>query len=255
MKIKVGTAKKVLDRLSEATGLAQGFTDLREISEKIGLKNSNYLYMKVHQQIQNKSEKAMIGLNQSRLAQIAAYLGFKSFREFEASLTGEVSPQLTSLLGSYYCYVRANLLNESLVFRSPVRIFKKENKIWWELKGPSITYNGEVVLRHYCLFILMTSKEGKSFHHVYKIGNRSEPRVLQGVFSGVSTAFDPIGGRTVLVKQENAFGALTNHKASTSAMKKSKRLEDKVLALYFKEYYNNNVAPNKSGGFNLEDLK
>jgi hypothetical protein len=254
MKIKVSTVRTILNRLSESMGHTQDFTGFREMSEKLELGNSHYLYKKVHQKIQSKSDKAEVGLSRFHLNKIAKHFGFTSYQEFEASLKGDISPQLASLIGVHYCYVRANL-TQGTVLRSPVRIWKKESKIWWELKGPSIVYQGEVVIRHGCLFILMSSKEGKAFHHIYKIGNRLEPRVLQGVFSGVSTAFDPIGGRTVLIKLDTGFNALTNKKMEVVQMRKSRLLEEKVLSTYFKEYSNNNVAPNKSAGFNLDDLK
>lgn len=159
------------------------------------------------------------------------------------------------LVGSYYCYVRSNLEKKGVIFRSPVRIFEKGQDIFFELKGPSNTFKGTVTLRTGCLFILMASEYGKAFHHVYKIGNGLEPKVLQGVFSGVSTAFDPIGGRTVLIRQEQNYNDLSNQRSDISALKKSARPGDKHLALYFKEYTNNNVAPNKSTGFSLDDLE
>lgn len=253
MKASVGTVRKLLDRLIEITGYTPDYTGFRDMSEKLSLRNSDYLYKKVHSVIQGKNERTSVGLSRSHLNQLVVPLGFKSFLEFEASLSGSIHPQLSSLIGTYYCYVRANL-KESVVLRSPVRIWKKENKILYELKGPSSYYRGEISFRHGCLFVLMVSPEGKTFHHVYKIGNRFEPKILQGIFSGVSTAFDPIGGRTVLVRQEGQFDVLTNRRMSVSAMKKSRQEEDRQLSVYFNAYNNNNLASNRSTTFGLDDL-
>jgi hypothetical protein len=255
MKVKAYTIRKILDRISEKTGFTQDFTGFKEMTDEIGLKNPDYLYKKMHSPIQNTRDKDEIGLGRLQLNIISEYLGFNSFYELEGNINTKINPQLSGVIGSYYCYVRSNLEKQGVVFRSPVRIFEKGRAIHFELKGPSNTFKGEISLRSGCLFVLMTSKEGKAFHHVYKIGNRPDPRVLQGTFSGVSTAFDPIGGRTVLIRQQENFSDLSNRRSDISVLKKSNQLEERLLASYFREYTNNNVGPNKSTGFNLDDLR
>lgn len=244
----------MLDRLSEETGFMLDYSGLREMTEAIGIQNNHYLYKKVLQQITKKKDTEFVGLRAFQLNQIAKFLGYKSFQELESSLNNSLAPQLASFEGAYYCYVRANH-SEGWIFRSPVRIVIKEKKLVFELKGPAINYKGESSSRGGCLFILMTSAEGKAFHHVYKIGERHRPYVLQGVFSGVSTAFDPIGGRTVLVRQENTFDTLTNRRSKISVMKKSKSEEDRAVASYLSEYNKNNLSIAKSASFGIEDLK
>lgn len=250
MDVKVKTLHAVIDRLAEKTDCAPDFSGFRAMSEAIGLRNSNYLYMKVYLRIRGLSD-GTIGLNPFNLNEIARFLKFRSFRELELSLSN-VTPQAQSLVGTYYSYVRANLSKPTLL-RSPVRVFESGGKIWFDLKGPNIQYKGEVGIRDGCLFVLMTSKAGKEFHHVYKVGTRQAPQVLQGVFSGVSTAFDPIGGRTVLVKQDDG-SKLKNEMIDIARLKVSKERNERILARYFWKYENNNVAPGKSATFWFEDL-
>jgi hypothetical protein len=254
MKVKVKTLRTVVDLLVEKTGDTPDFSGFREMSDKIKLPNPDYLYKKIHQRIKNERDSVHVGLQLFSLNLIAKYLGWNSFRDLELSLFQGATPQLQSLVGTYYCYVRANL-PEGMLLKSPVRIFERERKIWFELRGPSIEYKGEVTSREGCLFILMTSKVGKTFHHVYKIGSRHSPGVLQGVFSGVSTAFDPIGGRTVLVRQREDVSKLNNTSTAILTLTKSKNEEERRLAQYFKFYENNNVAPAKSATFSFKDLK
>jgi hypothetical protein len=251
MQIEAKTLHAMIDMLVEQTGCSRDFSGFRAMSDKIGLSNSNYLYKKVYLRIRDERETSTVRLNEFNLNSIASYLNFKSFRDLEMSIRF-ITPQIHSLVGSYYCYVRANL-QEATVFKSPVHILEEGGKAWFELKGPRIQYRGELSLIEGCLFVLMTSKTGKAFHHVYKIGTRNSPEVMQGVFSGVSTAFDPIGGRTVLVR-ENGATKLKNDMISISILKRSKNRNERVLGKYFEKYENNNVAPLKSASFDIQDL-
>lgn len=195
-------------------------------------------------------------MREDQLNSVARFLGFDDFKGFLADLEDKKDPQLLSLIGNYYSYVRMNTHDEDgLVLRSPVRIFKKKDgKIWLELKGASHTFSGEVKNRGGCLYILLEAKEGKAFHHVYKVGNRKSPKVLQGIFSGVTTAFDPIGGRVVLIWSETEYEALTTAKLEIETLKKSTITGESKLAAYFRDYLNNNLKPNRSASFGIEDL-
>lgn len=233
----------------------QDFTGFRQMSSDIpGIQNENYLYKKIYLKLQGLKGQEEVGVSRSHMEIIAKYLGHNNFRELVEELESAIGDQLASLVGSYYCYVRANL-EEGVVLRSPVRIYIRKSAALFELKGPSMSYSGEAMVEKGCLFITMRSKEGKVFHHIYKLGERIDPKVLQGTFVGVTTAFDPIGGRTILVRQEEAFGALSNKRINTASLKKSKHQEEKILGLYFDKYHNNNVATKKSATFGFDDLR
>lgn len=252
MHVTVGTLQAMIDLLSDRMGYPPDFSGLRMMSEELELQNSDYLYKKVHVRIKDHPHDELVKLGDHNLNVIAKYLRFKSFYELERALLN-ITPQLKSIAGSFYSYVRANL-SEATLYRSPVRIFDKDGKMWFELKGPKIQYKGELKAQKGCAFVLMTSREGKFFHHIYKIGARLDPDVLQGVFSGVSTAFDPIGGRTVLVRQKEEWPKLKNAMIPVASLKRSKDNTDKALITYFKDSKNNNLALNRSATFSADDL-
>jgi hypothetical protein len=253
MKVHVLTLQKLLAALSQKTGKTLDYAGLKDMSETIGDLGSDYLYKKILQEIKSKGDDELHGIGAFQLTRILNFLGFNSLQSFEDSLNNPLNDQLQSLAGNYYSYVRANHV-QGVVLRSPVRIYREESKMILELKGKDQLYHGTITEKEGCLFILMTSGEGKSFHHVYKIGSRKFPKVLQGVFSGVSTAFDPIGGRTVLIRQEASFDTLTNRKEKAEVMIKSADVEETRVGSYFQNYYNNNLSPSKSSDFGYDDL-
>lgn len=253
MKVPVSTLKQLLEELSRQTGNAVDYAGLKNISEMIGELGSEYLYKKILQEIKLRKDDELHGIRDFHLHRILKFLGYSSLSAFEDARRNPLSDQILSLQGNYYSYVRANY-KTGLVLRSPVRIYRKESRVLFELLGKDLSYQGEVILRNGCIFILMTSAEGKSFHHVYKVGTRKHPKVLQGVFSGVSTAFDPIGGRTVLIRQEKPFEQLTNRKTATHEMIGSGEIEEARVGQYFRDYFNNNLSPFKSSDFDYGDL-
>lgn len=252
-KVKVDHLQRLLQALSEKTRLELSVKDLQTISDEIGYRNSDYLYKKIYIPIQNKRKNETIGLHTSLLDKAAQYLKYNDFRNF-VERVDQGDPQLMSLVGNYYSYVRRNS-DEGYILRSPVKIeVRKDGKIEFQLKGPTYTFKGEIYSKHGCIFILMKADEGKMFHHIYKVGERQSPFVLQGVFSGVSTAFDPIGGRAVLVRTEEPYASLKNASLSVGVLRKSKLPVEKRLAIYFKDYANNNIAPKRSSTFGIDDL-
>lgn len=253
MKVSVSTLKQLLEELSRQTGNSVDYAGLKNISEMIGELGSDYLYKKIYQVIKLGEDHDLHGVRDFHLNKMLKFLGYSSIAAFEDSRRNPLNDQMLTLQGNYYSYVRANY-KSGVVLRSPVRIYRQESHLVFELKGKDLCYQGELVLKNGCIFVLMTSPEGKTFHHVYKVGTRKRPKVLQGVFSGVSTAFDPIGGRTVLIRQEKDFGQLTNRKATADEMISSPETEETRVGLYFREYYNNNLSPFKSSDFDYDDL-
>lgn len=254
-KVKVDHLHKLLYALHKKTGQELSIKNLQAISEKIKGIGSDYLYWKIQYPLKGKKKNDTIGLRSTQLDHIARYLEYEDFQNFVAHIELDNDPQIMSLVGNYYCYVRRNSEKDSYILRSPVKIEQRtDGKIEFQLKGPSYIFKGEIYSQRGCIFILMKADEGKLFHHIYKIGERKSPLVLQGVFSGVSTAFDPIGGRTVLVRTEEPYTSLKNASLSVSTLRKSKLRAEKKLATYFKDYTNNNIAPKRSSTFDVEDL-
>jgi hypothetical protein len=253
MKVDVHALREMLQALAVKTGKSLDHTGLNEISEMIDGLGTNYLYKKIDQQIKNRADQEMIGVGPFQVNRILNFLGFNSLDAFQEHIANPISDQLMSLIGNYYSYVRANH-TEGIVLRSPVRIYKGESNLIFELRGKDQVYKGDITLSEGCLFILMKSGQGKYFHHVYKVGVRKNPLVLQGVFSGVSTAFDPIGGRTVLIRQSLSFEDLNNRKEKAEEMISSSQVEENRVGKYFKDYCNNNLSPFKSSDFGYDDL-
>lgn len=254
-KVKVDHLYKLLHALCEKTRLGLSVKELEAISVEVGYTNIDYLYKKVYNPISKKRKNDTIGLHTSQLDRAAQYLKYTDFRSFVTDIEQSADPQIMSLVGNYYSYVRRNSA-EGYILRSPVKIEKRnDGKIGFQLQGPLHIFKGELYSRHGCIFILMKADEGKVFHHIYKVGERKSPKVLQGVFSGVSTAFDPIGGRAVLIRTEDSYTSLKNANLSVLELRKSKQPGEKQIAIYFKDYHNNNIAPARSSTFDLDDLK
>lgn len=254
MKIKVRHLRRLLFLLSEKTNEPLDRAGLRNMASEVGGIGEDYLYKKIYYEIKDLDEDLGLSLRDAQLNSIARFLGYKNMVTLVAGLEAPADDQLKSLAGSYYMYVRQNS-NKGLVFQSPVEILESEDKFLLRLKGPSWTYEGEVKIRHGCLFVLLVSPEYKSFYHIYKIGTRRSPPIIQGIFSGVSTAFDPIGGRAVLLKVNEPFASLKNKAFNIDELSGSPDSGQKNLAIYFKEYSRNNLSINKVVSFGPEDLE
>lgn len=241
--------------LSVKTGHPVDTKGLKEMSEAAGLKEK-YLY----EYIVRKKEKARkvgdstISVQSSKLDTLAKFLGHKNYNAFTLALDKPIHPVLLSLIGNYYSYVRRNDA-QGIILRSPVHIYEYQSKIIFELAGPMRLYVGEVHLMHGCLFILMCEPDGKQIHHVYKIGTRQQPDVLQGIFSGVSTTFDPIGGRTLLVRCEASFKELTRKSASLAEFRRSEDKIEQRISSYFEDYSCNNLQIKRVITFEESDLE
>jgi hypothetical protein len=105
------------------------------------------------------------------------------------------------------------------------------------------------------VYCLLESKQDKNLHLVFNVGHSKRPNVLQGVFSGMSTAGDPIAGREVLVRRKEKIFELKNSRQSISEMLKSKSEEEKIIGKYFKEVNQNILKGGKSSTYELTDLK
>jgi hypothetical protein len=256
IEIHITYIERLMEMLATKTGERldnKGFIAM-EVAISKGI-TKKYLYESIYLKVKKAREAHIetVPLNQTKLDVLAQYLGAKSFIGLCDQIDRERSPVLLSCVGNYYCYVRRNAA-VGVVMRSPVRIIEKDNTVWFELQGPTWLYAGEVSLKNGCLFICMRATGGKEIHHVYKIGLREQPPVMQGIFSGVSTVFEPIGGRTVLIRTKEDFKKLENMELKIADMKRSKDSEHRRLADYFLLYKNNNLKINPVTTFTLDDL-
>jgi len=254
MKIKVRHLHRLLFLLSEKTREPLDRAGLRNMAAEIGGISEDYLYKKIFYEIRDLDHEHDLSLRDAQLNSVARFLGYKNIVNLVAAFEAPADEQLQSLVGNYYMFVRQNS-NKGIVFQSPVEILDLEGKFILRLKGPSYTYEGDLRIKHGCLFVLLVSSQYKSFYHIYKIGTRRDPQVIQGIFSGVSTAFDPIGGRAVLLKVNEPAANLKNKAYTPEELRNSSLPEYQRLASYFKEYAENNLSIHKVVSFGMEDLE
>jgi hypothetical protein len=254
MKIKVSQLDRLLFLLSEKTGEPLDRSGLRNIASSIAGISEDYLYKKIFYAIRPEKKENDISLRDAQLNSVVRFLGFKNIKAFVSVGESSNDEQLRSIRGKYKVFVRQNS-SQGLVFQSPGEICDAGGKYTMRLTGPSWMYEGDIKIKHGCLFVLLSTPDNKSFYHIYKIGTSKNPRVIQGIFSGVSTAFDPIGGRVVLLKVNDAGEEVRNIALSIRELRQSPVPEDKKLAAYFKDYSKNNLGINKVISFGPEDLE
>ena len=255
-KTKIEYIERLIAMLVEKTGETPDHAGFGYMSEKIGDGISQrYLYDKLQKRIDKAKEveEEYVQLSLFKLDKIARFLGFKSFKDFQKSCDEPINTVLKSCIGTWISYVRRNS-EHNVLYASPVLVYEENQKIWFHLKGPTWAYNGLLKYRNGCLFSLFEANGGKQFHHVYKIGNREDPQVLQGVFSGVSTANEPIAGRAVLIKQEKEFTSLENQALRLSEVLSSTSLVLRRLAEYFSNHQVNNLGISQVTTFDIDDL-
>jgi hypothetical protein len=214
--------------------------------------DNRYVRDKLHSKMVHSraNGSVSINLNLGKLDLIAQYLDYENFIDFQDSL--KINPNLLSFIGTYYSYVRKNDENNE-VLRSPVIIKKKGNRVILFLQGKDRDFEGNLEYMEGCLFCLMKSND-KTFHHVYKVGKAKNPTVVQGVFSGVSSANNPIGGRCILIKQVMAFDQLQNEKIAIERLVSSSHSDEQKIGQYFEQYEANNLSINTPSGFDIDDL-
>jgi hypothetical protein len=250
MKLTAEQARRLLQEVAHKSGHLLEYANRDNIADAIGKDvPGDYIY-KLYRRVVNAQDEDLIGVHQHHVNAMLQHLGFKSISEWLNTI--QEDPVLSALKGNYYCYVRRNS-EDTVVLRSPVRISKNGGQYFFELRGPSWTYKGVMTSSDGSVFVLMRSESGKQIHHVYRIGKARRPKVLQGIFSGVSTTFEPIGGRVVLAAVDEPFEKLKNKELRPVDLKKDKGLGAR-LARYFEKYEKNNLRINPPMGFNDGDL-
>ncbi len=253
MKVSKEELSQLFDLLSSKTGESLNLTGFREMEFKIenGI-TQRYLYDK-YLTVQDISSHAEVSINETLLTAIIQYVGFENYREFQHFLQNPIPEVLKHCEGTWVSYVRQNSGN-GIVYQSPVRIYEESNKMIFHLKGPSMVYQGEISFNNGCLFTTFKAQNQKQFQHIYKIGNSKHPKLMQGIFSGISSSNDPIGGRTILLRSDLGFNQLKNEQLSIDQMISSEDSSLKKMGEYFKDFHQNNLRLNPSMTFDIYDL-
>ena len=259
--IKVSTAKTLLLSLAEKTNEPLDHAGFGFMSEQLNTTDhkdyisQKYLYEGVFKKIEKleREQVAEVRLNICKLDKIARFLGHDHYQEFEKSVECPIDDVLKGCLGTWYSFVRRNS-GKGTILASPVKIYQEQNHVFIQLRGPNRIFDGKIELSGGCLFCRIQSEDGKAFQHVYKVGQCKTPNVLQGVFSGVTSSFEPIGGRAVLVREDASYHDLINEQVRIETINDHSPSRLQTLAQYFKHYESNNLRIHQSFTFDLDDL-
>lgn len=254
MEVEVKHLEVLLEQLKEKTKQPLDTRGFEVMEELTGIKQK-YIYESIVLRIRDakKLKKQTVNLHETKLDQLTKYLGFNSFRSFARKSDAPPDGVLAAATGTYYSIVRRNDGPAMLLF-SPVLIEEDSGTFYYTLKGPVRTFKGKLTFVNGCLFVLMREPKGKQVHHIYNIGQSIAPEILQGVFSAVTTNFEPIGGRTVLLKTNGQFEALIPFQLSQKEYAKSRDLGSKEIAAYFKDFSKNNLKLNRVVTYTKDDL-
>ena len=251
MDLTVTEATVLFDKMSGKAGQPPDGIGLDAVAEKIGGTITGRFLSDKYRELQKGGNTVVF--RESKLVEILKFLGFDSMTAFRTYLRHPISSILKSCEGVWVNYVRQNSFL-GVIYASPVRIYPSGHKMHFDLQGATHFYTGEISLINGCLFTLFSSPAGKQFHHIYKIGSRQSPLVLQGIHSGVSTSNDPIGGRTLLIRSDKPFEAIINQALETQDLANSVAKLDRALATYFKAFKENNLRIKPVITYELEDL-
>ncbi len=257
MNIDLKHIEKLLEELSVKSMESLDHHGFGVMSEGIEGITQRYLYEKIFKRWERaKSDNAThINLNIHKIDTICRHLGYRNYMAFKLEVeANSLSEELKSCVGTWRSYVRRSTKKGSL-YSSPVKIYLDKNTVHFMLRGPQREFYGTVKLKSGCLFLLMESEDGKEFHHVYKLGRMLRADVLQGIFSGVLTANEPIGGRTVLIREkEGDFDRLENEELDIERIKTDDSLIYRRLAQYFEGFNDNNLRIQPVNTFTIDDI-
>ncbi len=252
---------KLFEAVAEKAQCGLEHADFGFLSEEINRSGSEiYITQRYLYDAFQKSRKASeinqkeVKLNIAYLNEIAKYLTFRDFISFEKSLIEPPHPILEGCSGFWYSYVRCNSGRDDILM-SPVRIFREEQKTFFELRSPIRKFRGELKLKGACLSVFLETAPSKVLHLVFQIGFCTTPKVLRGIFSGISTGGNPICGREILVKTEHqSYETMQNQKIHLQKEVNNNSFLDPKIADYFADYDTNYLKISSGSTFDLDDL-
>lgn len=218
------------------------------LDDSISQRYLDDLYRDVRRKISNEID--FTRKSRIRLDLIAQYLRYKNFNQFSLSCNKKFSDLLSACIGNWWSYVRAN--TGEFILKAPARIYQDDNgqKILMELRGDERTFVGELIEWGGCMTGFLDSGTEKRLCLVFKLGNSRQIRVAQGIFSGISTSGNPIGGRELLVRELNIDYEYM--KWGRYAMN-DERIDNRILS-YFSNPEKNCLQISSVGGFDLDNI-
>lgn len=255
---EVKFVRKLLELATESISEQTDGVGFKKLGEKIGTRKGKeitqkYLRENLWYQIL-RAEKAQIKnkrFSTPHLDAIARFLKYEDFSAFVLATTRPGEDELKKFIGTWCSYVCANTGEQ--VFVAPVRFLADENgKVKMELIGEHHHFSGYPLQQGSCLFCTLHSEGDKILNLIFKSGNSPAPKLLQGVFTGISSAGDPIAGRELLVKENlRDWKDMKWHKEKLQA---SDKLDPRIIK-YFSNPLHNCLKINKAALFDWEDLE
>ena len=269
MKFQKEKLKKLLILAVEKTGKSLTHYDILEMNAEINAQieegtlngsriGARYIYNSIFMLLDKEGD--IISLNKSYVDIIARYAGFKDYDDFRRSLHPEKNVTEHELLkrcgGVWKSYARTNSGRRQLLV-APLHIFQEGAKMKIQMRGNRNTlYESELTSMGACLRCTLGGKEKdtKQIYMVMRLGIEEKPKVLMGIFAGMSTGGEPIGGREVWVREEDGvtFDSL-NHQRINMDNEEAKDLHPNILH-YFDSKEKNCWKATSPSTFDIEDL-
>lgn len=266
MECRLEDFRRLLDKIQEETRMKVSRTNYLDVHEKLNAKHktlfgtnlpfgNEYIYRSIRVRVNRaKQEDETFEAIETNLDAISKLLGHETYVDFVQSTLKATPPVLIACEGAWYSYVRCNSGKE-FILRAPVSIYPERKIMQMKLQGANRVYTGELNADGDSLFCLLKSDQLKRLHMVLRTGLALHPKVLQGVFTGLSSAGDPIAGREVLIRQDTVFEKLTPERISINKLMDSASEEEEAVAQYFSRRENAIVKAGVSSSFDLDDLR
>ncbi|MCI4667315.1 MAG: hypothetical protein MRZ79_04075 [Bacteroidia bacterium] len=260
MNYPLNLIKELLDMAFEKAELPKDIKAGKALTYEINKKSGTlelgdrYIYRTLNniKEIENEGKK-QIGCRETYIDLICQYLGYKNFREFSAN-QGKIEDEiLENCIGTWYSISRANSI-KPLMLLAPVKIFKEGKNYKILMQGGVNKFEGLVERVKEVIYCSLSSESEKRFNFIMRIGYARNPKLLKGVFNGISSGGDPIAGRELLMRFQKDFQEMKPMELSLEGHDDWPDWLDRRLFDYFQDFNKNCLKASRSARFNLDDL-
>lgn len=180
---------------------------------------------------------------------IAAAIDYESYHDFLKKNNRTENGPIAMYCANWWSVVRAN--KGSFLFKAPINLSQHpDGRFVLRMKGEHSMYEGSVQLADGVLYCHLHDAQNKHIYMVMKVGKSTSPSLLQGVFSTISNAGDPICGREVWQKEEAMnFDDMHWQKIHLNANE-----AEPILVEYFANEKDNCIKINGVSSFTISDL-
>lgn len=203
MAVKAQSVRRLLIDLSEKIHVEMDYAGFGTMSDYIDSDSISQKYLDDTYRLVRKkilADQMNIGSHEKKLNVIAKKLGYKSFQDFENNLIRPLDPILLNSVGHWWSLVRSNTGDN--IYKAPVWIRNDPHEgVYITLKGQENLFMGKVMASAGCIFCELNSEKEKKLYIVLKGSINTNCQMLQGIFTGISSTGDPIGGRELFMRE------------------------------------------------------